>query len=145
MVGRMIRSAIQPGVVYAVAGGDSTVRPAVAVNPTVTYERVHRFEGPPRFTPTYRRPHRSLGGRFDAGLLTVTGADPVLLAQVAAEITQALLDQLQAGPLRVGSGAVSVQLVLPQQYRNTWGDHLAALDRDNRPPTDPETGAGGDQ
>lgn len=130
----MIRSAIQPGVVYAVAVADGTLRPGVAVNPTVTYERVHRFEGPPRLTPTFRRPHRSLGGRFDAGLLTVTGTDPVLLVQVAAELTQALLDQLPADPLRIGSEAVSVQLVLPQQYRNTWSEHLAALERDRQPP-----------
>ncbi len=133
----MIRSAIQPGVVYAVAGGDGTTRPAVAVavNPTLTYERAHRLEGPPRFTPTYRRPHRSLTGRFDAGILTVvTGDNPVVLLQVAGEITQALLDQLPAGPLRTGAQVVSVQLVLPQQYRSTWSDHLAALERDSRPP-----------
>lgn len=133
MVGRMIRSATQPVVVYAVAGGDGTLRPAVAVNPTATYERVHRLEGPPRFTPTYRRPHRSLGGRFDAGLLTVTGGNPVMLVQIAGEITQALLDQQSVSPLHAGSGAVSVQLVLPQQYRSTWTEHLAALDRDSRP------------
>ena len=131
--GRVIRSAVEPGVVYAVAGGDGVARPGVAVNPAVTYERVHRFEAPPRFTPTYRRPHRSPGGRYEVGLLTVTGEDPSLLVQVAAEISGSL-DLQSADAVRVGTPAVSVVLALPQQYRATWVDHMAALERvDPRP------------